>query len=134
MGATKEDYERVAPPHSFIHVEDFDSPSELASYLDLLITNHTLYQEYLSWKGSGRFIDTKFWCRLCSLLHDDGDHMTWYDDIEVWWNCPDVCRTSRGGQIWASWRHAQESDMNKQSNKQSNPMNFTGHIIFNCLF
>lgn len=30
MGARKEDYEKVAPPNSFIHVDDFESPKELA--------------------------------------------------------------------------------------------------------
>ena len=29
----RSDYERVAPPKSFIHVADFTSPAELAKYL-----------------------------------------------------------------------------------------------------
>jgi len=33
MGAAKKDYLRVAPPHSFIHVDDFLSPKLLADYL-----------------------------------------------------------------------------------------------------
>jgi len=103
MGASKDDYKKVAPPGSFIHVDDFTSPQQLAKYLDYLISNNTAYLEYFAWKGTGTFIDTKFWCRMCSLLHGAGHHVTWYDDIEVWWNGPDVCRTSRGTQKWASW-------------------------------
>ena len=31
MGARPEDYARLAPPHSYIHVDDFESPKELAA-------------------------------------------------------------------------------------------------------
>ena len=31
MGARPEDYSKVAPFNSYIHVDDFDSPKELAS-------------------------------------------------------------------------------------------------------
>ncbi|KAK2143840.1 hypothetical protein LSH36_808g00122 [Paralvinella palmiformis] len=82
MGASKDDYKKVAPPGSFIHVDDFTSPQQLAKYLDYLISNNTAYLEYFAWKGTGTFIDTKFWCRMCSLLHGAGHHVTWYDDIE----------------------------------------------------
>ena len=33
MGASKEAYERSAPQHSFIHVDDFSGPADLAEYL-----------------------------------------------------------------------------------------------------
>ena len=36
MGAARKTYERVAPPHSFIHVDDFVSPQKLAEYLHVL--------------------------------------------------------------------------------------------------
>ena len=32
--------------------------------------NDTLYNSYFSWKGTGEMINTKFFCRLCALLHD----------------------------------------------------------------
>ena len=42
MGAPKKTYERVAPPHSFIHVDDFVSPQKLSEYLHLLGEHCTL--------------------------------------------------------------------------------------------
>ena len=45
MGARREDYERVAPPHSFIHVDDFESPFQLAAYLKRLDKDEALYNE-----------------------------------------------------------------------------------------
>jgi glycoprotein 3-alpha-L-fucosyltransferase len=71
MGARPEDYEMSSPQRSFIHVDEFDSPKELAEYLHILDRNDELYNSYFKWKGTGEFINTYFWCRLCSLLHDE---------------------------------------------------------------
>jgi len=49
-GTRKEDYLRIAPPHSFIHAEDFSSPAELSKYLLYLDTNDTAYREYFRWR------------------------------------------------------------------------------------
>nr|XP_054930226.1 glycoprotein 3-alpha-L-fucosyltransferase A-like [Dermacentor andersoni] len=69
MGASREEYLAAAPYHSYIHVDDFASPKELAEYLHLLSRNRTLYNQYFEWKGTGEFVNTYFWCRLCAMLH-----------------------------------------------------------------
>lgn len=48
-GKSRADYERVAPPHSYIHVEDFDNVQGLADQLEYLATNTTAYNEYFWW-------------------------------------------------------------------------------------
>ena len=40
----------MAPPNSFIHVEDFGSPAELVNYLEYLNRNDTAYLEYHAWR------------------------------------------------------------------------------------
>lgn len=95
MGARRGDYERSAPPHSFIHVDDFETIEQLANYLKVVDNNDTLYDSYLAWRGSGRFIDTKFWCRLCALLQDDDKPNLWYGDIEAWWKHHGTCRIGK---------------------------------------
>ena len=45
-GSSRRDYDLVAPPHSFIHIEDFDDAQTLADYLHYLATNSTAYAEY----------------------------------------------------------------------------------------
>uniref|UniRef100_A0A6G1SA28 Fucosyltransferase n=1 Tax=Aceria tosichella TaxID=561515 RepID=A0A6G1SA28_9ACAR len=71
MGARREDYERLAPPGSFIHVDDFGgSMKELASNLKRIGSNNSLYYSYFKWKTMGKFIETKFMCRLCAMLHE----------------------------------------------------------------
>ncbi|KRZ34254.1 Glycoprotein 3-alpha-L-fucosyltransferase A, partial [Trichinella pseudospiralis] len=62
MGASKAEYEKVSPPHSFIHVDDFRSPKELAIYLKKVAQNNTL---------------------LCSLLNYPKKKV--YNDLQNWW-------------------------------------------------
>lgn len=94
MGGRKEDYERTAPKGSYIHVNDFESPKQLAKYLDKLDKNDDLYNEYFRWKGTGEFIDTRFFCRLCAMLHDDEAPVKHYENIVDWWSGPGVCNNT----------------------------------------
>lgn len=87
MGAPRQDYEQAAPPASFIHVQDFASPRELADYLHSLDKDDALYYSYFHWKTIGRFIDTKFMCRVCAMLHEThrSGKVKWYSDLKSWW-------------------------------------------------
>ncbi|KAF4077041.1 hypothetical protein AMELA_G00203630 [Ameiurus melas] len=49
LGPPRSHYEAVAPPHSFIHVDDFDSIANLASYLTELAGDTKRYRSYFSW-------------------------------------------------------------------------------------
>ncbi len=95
MGARKADYLAAAPPDSFIHVDDFTDPMDLAAYLHRLNRDDSLYSQYFRWKGSGSFVNTKFWCRLCAMAHDDAKPVTWYDDVETWWRGNGTCTRHR---------------------------------------
>jgi hypothetical protein len=57
MGARPEEYALVAPYHSYIHVEEFESPKEIAAYLNRLDMDDDLYNSYFQWKGTGEIID-----------------------------------------------------------------------------
>uniref|UniRef100_T1JFI9 Fucosyltransferase n=1 Tax=Strigamia maritima TaxID=126957 RepID=T1JFI9_STRMM len=99
LGARKEDYIRSAPPQSFISVEDFNSSKSLAEYLHHLDKNDKLFNEFFRWKGTGEFVNTYFWCRLCALLHDKRTYKyKYYEDIENWWNGPNTCSQTRWSQ------------------------------------
>jgi alpha-1,3-fucosyltransferase len=83
------DYSKFAPPHSFIDVNDFSSPKQLASYLLLLNETDSLYMRYFDWK---RYFTVQFnlklgWCHLCKLAHIDDRQVTStaYKDILEWW-------------------------------------------------
>lgn len=91
MGASRREYEKAGPKNSFIHVDDFATAKDLADYLHTLDKDDTKYNEYFRWKeeNRGRFIHTKFWCRLCSLLNDPKPKV--YEDINSWWRGPGIC-------------------------------------------
>ena len=54
---------------------------------------------YLSFQGTGEFINTKFFCRVCSLLHDPKWERSPYhiEDANDWWRGEGTC-------ISGSWR------------------------------
>lgn len=97
MGARPEEYAQSAPKHSYIHVDEFKSPKELAEYLHKLDKDDDLYNSYFKWKGTGEFINTHFFCRLCAMLHDDIPTKS-YRDINDWWRGAGICTTG-------SWRN-----------------------------
>ena len=93
-GATKGDYEAVAPPNSFIFAEDY-TPQELAEYIQYLDKNHTAYAEYFRWRTMqpgdmpmhGR---RGGFCQICRTLHGvnidniyNPNYETEYQDIPL---------------------------------------------------
>lgn len=109
MGAPRADYEKHAPENSFIHVDDFASPKELADYLNLLHENDTMYNEYFEWRETGQFINTYFFCRLCAMLHEAPySQAHYYEDFNEWW---------RGGYncIRGSWRDLENHQRDKKN-------------------
>ncbi|PIK42455.1 hypothetical protein BSL78_20684 [Apostichopus japonicus] len=60
IGAKKEDYKRLGPPNSFIHVDDFNSMQELASYLQKVANNSVTYNSFFKWKKFGTVSQTGF--------------------------------------------------------------------------
>lgn len=94
MGPSRRDYELLAPKNSFIHVDDFESPRDLAEYLHKLDRDDELYNGYFKWKSTGTIVlDTKFYCRLCAMLHDEDHPPKHYSNITDWWKGAGVCRS-----------------------------------------
>ncbi|XP_026844829.1 glycoprotein 3-alpha-L-fucosyltransferase A-like [Drosophila persimilis] len=93
MGARPGDYKELAPLNSYIHVDDFASPKELADYLKVLDDDDDLYNSFFQWKGTGEFINTHFWCRVCAMLHNEEQlrEPHFYSDYNHWWRGPGVC-------------------------------------------
>ena len=49
-GRKKLDYVKLAPPGSFIHVDDFSTPKDLAKHLSHLDGNPEEYNKYHLWR------------------------------------------------------------------------------------
>ncbi|XP_063968534.1 glycoprotein 3-alpha-L-fucosyltransferase A-like [Lytechinus pictus] len=53
FGPPRSDYEKVAPPNSFIHIQDFNTTRELGEYLKRVDSDDALYNKYFEWKKKG---------------------------------------------------------------------------------
>ncbi|KAJ8709151.1 hypothetical protein PYW07_008977 [Mythimna separata] len=87
MGARASEYAALAPHNSYIHVEEFASPEELASYLRRIDEDDNLYNSYFKWKGTGEFINTYFFCRVCAMVHanERRQRSAHYRNVQTWW-------------------------------------------------
>ena len=75
------DMSKVAPPHSYINVEDFHSLEELAQYLEKVASDDELFASYFWWRDFykvklGMEAEVSFWCDLCQYLHQQHHHKT----------------------------------------------------------
>lgn len=61
-GAAKEDYAAIAPPNSFIHVDDFDTVKDLVEYLEYLDRNDEAYLQYL------KYVKITILCNVCNRV------------------------------------------------------------------
>lgn len=100
LGASKEDYKRVAPPGSFIHVDDFKSAHDLVRYLRILHKDKRLYRQYFKWQTLGKSVTeinmdpmkSQFWCNLCEALHDNSRPYQTHDNLDTWWSVENQCQ------------------------------------------
>ena len=81
----------IAPPDSFIHVDEFDGPKQLAEYLAQLDKDDSKYMEYFQWRNKGSFLKTKFFCRTCAMMNFASTSKYQHPEIDwnTWWNHPD---------------------------------------------
>ncbi|XP_041667583.1 alpha-(1,3)-fucosyltransferase 7 isoform X2 [Cheilinus undulatus] len=87
MGPPLDDYKAVAPPNSFIHVDEFDSVKDLGKYLQGLAENKKRYNEYFNWKSKWKVKLYTDWrerlCKICSQYNSLSQHKV-YSDLETW--------------------------------------------------
>ncbi|XP_053498464.1 4-galactosyl-N-acetylglucosaminide 3-alpha-L-fucosyltransferase 9-like [Ictalurus furcatus] len=69
LGPPRENYEEFIPAESFIHVDDFKSPQELAEHLTLLDQNQEAYEQYFTWRQhfnvEGLIFGLEHACHIC---------------------------------------------------------------------
>lgn len=87
------DYDRFAPPGSFIDALSFKSPKHLAFFLTGVGKNFKLYSSYFKWrKNYAVTLRNKKECQLCSMLHNKNIKSSSYKNLRDWWVKDSRCK------------------------------------------
>jgi len=108
MGPPREQYELVAPPGSFIHVDDFASVKDLADYMKNVSEDEALYAQYLAWHNDPKWMKNRLakykklgltsliasakrnhshaFCNLCDRLRfEPVTQQNTVENLDKWW-------------------------------------------------
>jgi glycoprotein 3-alpha-L-fucosyltransferase len=86
IGPKRQDYERVAPPNSFIYAKDYNDSQALAKHLYDVSTNPNEYEKYHRWRINyetrylGQDVEPVRFCELCYKLNTNRDRI-WYTNL-----------------------------------------------------
>ncbi|XP_028274032.1 alpha-(1,3)-fucosyltransferase 7 [Parambassis ranga] len=87
VGPPLSDYNAVAPPHSFIHVDEFTSVKEMGEVLKQLVEDKKRYSEYFTWRQRWKVKLYTDWrerlCKICTQYNILPQHKV-YSDLEAW--------------------------------------------------
>lgn len=100
MGASEGSYRRILPPYSYINVDEFASPRDLATYLRYLNNTPNEFLKYFQWKKyfkvlneHGYFQSESFhYCRVCEALNYNSRDTKIYRDLKSFWSVERDCR------------------------------------------
>ena len=87
----------IAPPHSYIDVNDFNSVEELSQYLVKLSKDKEEYNKYFEWKENYNLYLYMSYCELCEKLNQpeiptktiENGYDWWYKRKNGQWACSD---------------------------------------------
>ncbi|XP_030062943.1 alpha-(1,3)-fucosyltransferase 7 [Microcaecilia unicolor] len=85
LGPPRTNYEQFVPPDSFIHVEDFESPEQLATFLRTMNTSQ--YKEFFQWRRKYSVKLLQDWrerfCSICAVYHSLPQEKIYYN-LQEW--------------------------------------------------
>jgi hypothetical protein len=92
FGSNKENYKSILPPHSFIHIDHFNTIQDLTAQLNRTSKDLKIFQSYHRWRDDYRlivwpsnyYINDRF-CDLCIKLHYDNESKS-YSNFSQWLN------------------------------------------------
>ncbi|XP_061589405.1 alpha-(1,3)-fucosyltransferase 7-like [Cololabis saira] len=88
LGPPMSHYKDVAPPNSFIHIDEFKSVKEMGQYLQQVAGDKKRYAEYFKWKQHWMVRLQTDWrerlCKICSQENSCSPQYKVYSDLEAW--------------------------------------------------
>ncbi|XP_046836166.1 alpha-(1,3)-fucosyltransferase 7-like [Vespa crabro] len=99
MGPSRNDCERLLPLGSYLHVDDFANPIELAYYLKYLHRNIDNYLKFHEWRRYYEILNehgyfgsvSRHYCRICEALHYNSRANKVYKDLDNFWGKEKFC-------------------------------------------
>ncbi len=101
LGPPLHHYNTLLPEGSFLHVDNFTSPQELAKHIQKLNANHTLYNSYFAWRmhyelklrplQNDKNILQGVWCKVCERLWRDPPVQDKFYNISQFWSGERQC-------------------------------------------
>ena len=91
-GLSREDYEKVAPPHSYLHVKDYENPHSLMKELEKISRDEDLFNSFFWWRHfytvEKKVFKAKVHCQLCQLLNEEPEFKSKnnYSHLIEYWN------------------------------------------------
>lgn len=89
---SKENYNQIVPPLSFIHAQDFDYDAKrLAQYLNVVSTDFRTYLKHHAWRFdydvvyTAKHAEKRRLCELCSKLNTETS-LIYYNKISEWFD------------------------------------------------
>lgn len=88
-GPTRENFQRVAPPNSFIHVDDYSTDKQLAQALNAIGKDRQLFRKYHYWRQfydvyyEAKDVEPYRFCELCYRLNTNKQRI-WYENLNEW--------------------------------------------------
>ncbi|CAL8136838.1 unnamed protein product [Orchesella dallaii] len=87
------DYDEIAPPNSFVNVESFESPKELAKFLIELDAKPKEYKKYFEWRKTHKVVKGIGACDLCEKIRKHNLERSQgkvhvpkvYSNLQKWW-------------------------------------------------
>ena len=100
-----EDVEKIAPRHSYLHIDDFKSPEDLMKTLEELTKDSEYYNSYFWWNEfySIKLISkSETQCKFCDILNkNDLLSANNYSNFSMYWNqCSESSWHKRDNQLW----------------------------------
>ncbi|KAK6734639.1 hypothetical protein RB195_018058 [Necator americanus] len=95
------------PPHSFIAMDDYNSPKEMAENLRKIESDKRAYEEYFTWR-KGQWTAAPWnapgyrngFCRLCERLWEENPQEKTIEDVWAWFDASSECEGDEFVKRW----------------------------------